>query len=314
MDNADVANNWYTDISVNTWDEIQAKERKFDNSINIEKKWVFRGDLISTTVPITSLEKVFNLYGILDQDKRQYERNIIREFQRKASLYLDHEPDKNDIIEWLAVMQHHGAPTRLLDCTYSFYVALYFSLANNINGCIWAINSKTMSNTPEILKNIETHFYVNNIQSEYEHINNICQSQSDILNIRSEGDKITDIVIVSCLFKEPTPLLYPINPFRFNKRITTQQGLFLILGDSKISLKNNLFAVFNCDTKEMKENIYRISFQGTPDDRKEIIRKLKEMNITNETLFPGTDGFAKSTAELLAWLPEYPWHPPFPKT
>lgn len=310
MKNTSTPNNWYTNISVNGWKDFKRiiENKGFNDSTNSKSKWVFRGDHKDTVVPITSIEKTFDLYGTLTKDKRQYERNIIREFQRRASLYLDHEPDKNDIIEWLAVMQHHGCPTRLLDCTYSFYIALYFSLSNNEKGCVWAINSKTMSNTPAIKKNIQKHLFQKRLKNYFNRINKICLSQTDILDIRKEGDKIIDVAIVSCLFKAPMALLYPINPFRFNKRITTQQGLFLILGNPKLGFKGNLSAVFKNNVNKMRENIYRISFNGTLDARNEIIRKLKQMNITNESLFPGIDGFAKSTAELLAWLPMYPWY------
>src|SRR5580704_15740200 len=50
-------------------------------------------------------------------------------------------------LSWLAAMQHYGAPTRLLDFTYSPYVALYFALRNrNDNEAesdaeVWAINA-----------------------------------------------------------------------------------------------------------------------------------------------------------------------------
>ena len=44
-------------------------------------------------------------------------------------------------------MQHHGAPTRLLDFTYSIYIAAYFALENadpkadpDGSCAIWAVN------------------------------------------------------------------------------------------------------------------------------------------------------------------------------
>ena len=49
------------------------------------------------------------------------------------------------MIHWglsVSTMQHHGAPTRLLDFTYSVYVAAYFALENaDSDGCaVWAVN------------------------------------------------------------------------------------------------------------------------------------------------------------------------------
>ena len=45
------------------------------------------------------------------------EKRILRIFQRKGHLFLTHIPDRLDIFQWLALMQHYGAPTRLLDFT-----------------------------------------------------------------------------------------------------------------------------------------------------------------------------------------------------
>jgi hypothetical protein len=39
-------------------------------------------------------------------------------------------------------MQHHGAPTRLLDFTYSIYVAAYFALESaDADAAVWAVNA-----------------------------------------------------------------------------------------------------------------------------------------------------------------------------
>jgi hypothetical protein len=50
-------------------------------------------------------------------------------------------PEPDDDFQWLALMQHHGAPTRLIDFTWSPYVAAFFALERTLtDGVVWAMN------------------------------------------------------------------------------------------------------------------------------------------------------------------------------
>ncbi|UWQ96160.1 FRG domain-containing protein [Rhodobacteraceae bacterium M385] len=56
---------------------------------------------------------------------RSYERSILKQFKQSALPFLTTRPQTE--LEWLAIAQHHGLPTRLLDWSYNPMVALFFA-------------------------------------------------------------------------------------------------------------------------------------------------------------------------------------------
>ena len=66
---------------------------------------------------------------------------ILRQFQRRAHHYLRDPPSSEQRLEWLALIQHFGGPTRLLDFSHSFYVAAFFAIEGaNGDAAVWAAN------------------------------------------------------------------------------------------------------------------------------------------------------------------------------
>lgn len=130
---------FYEEIHITKWKELV--DFYHDNFAPGEWRWAFRGHTSDEWHLETSIERAIgkdlsNALGI--------ELRISREFIRRAHHYSSLIPRKGDVIEWFALMQHHGAPTRLLDWTYSFFVGLHFAIKSveAEKGCaLWAIDT-----------------------------------------------------------------------------------------------------------------------------------------------------------------------------
>lgn len=107
------------------------------------KGWLFRGHRCPGWKLETSLERTCKRCGIGQLD---YERQIWTEFRRHAHSYVARVPAVSDTLDWLAFMQHYGAPTRLLDFTYSFWIALFFAFEEADTDCaVVALNPGSLA-------------------------------------------------------------------------------------------------------------------------------------------------------------------------
>ena len=114
---------------IESWDEL-VKKRSY-------RKWNYRGQVDVAWKQESSLYRAFNdiqmIYKKWKGKKKAlnrfaHEKTMIERFKSNTHLYLPPLPEETDYFSWLAVMQHHGAPSRLLDFTFSPYVAAFFCL------------------------------------------------------------------------------------------------------------------------------------------------------------------------------------------
>ncbi len=264
-----------TTKTIRTWESLSDT---YSLLFSTKRRWLFRGQKDAGWSLQPSLERALERFRRPIDQLRWCERFLLREFKRNFHRYSSYVPLDCDDAEWLALMQHHGAPTRLLDWTYSFHIALFFAIesANERSKCaIWAVDNDFLRNL--LLREKATKF---------------SKEERDIYD---RGDD-KDHRVLNRIFDVDADIILPMNPLRLNKRLAVQQGIFLF-SQSK--------------TEPFSTTFDRLR-KGNPDAFREFkivcsrrllgnaLRTLQNINVSRVSLFPGLDGFTQSLENRLA--------------
>jgi hypothetical protein len=252
-------------ITLRSWEEIRSFQRP---------GWIFRGQADSRWALKTSLERAAERNPV--PDVRVLEDRLFREFRRIYHQYANHIPGEDSRVEWSSIMQHYGCPTRLLDFTYSVYIAAYFALEYALGDCaVWAIDARRINHRAAVLFSA-----AGRDSGAVERLTKIYE-KSDLY----ESDT------VHLAWPEPAVpavrAVLPVNPFRLDQRLRIQQGVFLIPGDVGAPFMDNLESL-----PDIAGGVKKIIIPA--GIRTEAIQDLFRMQLTRTSLFPGLDGFAQS--------------------
>jgi len=203
----------------------------------------------------------------------EIEAAALVEFQAQAHLYYPPaaprgSADEADLIAWWPLMQHHGAPTRLLDWTASPYVAAYFACEKeeDNDGAVYVVAREVLSS--------EYHSVFGETPMPAPHV--------------LQDPAAPDVL----LFFTPT---------RKTDRLAAQQGYFSIsthvLGDHDGTILRvcSRVAAGDASARVFRKWIIPARLKAT------FLRQLRVMNVIAQALFPGLDGLARSINELV-WL------------
>lgn len=248
----------YSTIKLEDWDGF----KEFVGQLS--DNWVFRGQVNSSW----SLKNAIERTDFIKLQKG-IENIFLTEFQRGARNYLSKDETPEHILEWLALMQHHGAPTRLLDFTKSPFIASYFAFeqcSRHVESVsVWAINIL-------FIKNKAIDLLYPDFRDEFEENNK----------------QITEKIFEKIFYENSRRLIFPVEPFRMNRRYSLQQSIFVSTANSYEPFMTQLTFLED----HIEKAVVRIEMPTAI--QKEVIRDLLKMNIERASLFPDLDGYALS--------------------
>jgi FRG domain-containing protein len=219
--------------------------------------WAFRGERDERIPLYSSLSRYLQNFKVAPAAWPGQEERILRIFKRKAHQFLNQPPEPDDDFQWLALMQHHGAPTRLIDFTWSPYVAAFFALERTLgDGVVWAMNPARI--------------------------------ESSRAPKRTRMDPRAGANFQRYFLKGKHRVIWMGEPHTMNRRLIAQSGTFAVPGMLDLPLERILG---DADQRDILAKIVLTNVV-----REEGMRELYRMNITYATLFPDLEGLAKSLA------------------
>ena len=267
------------EVTVSSWEELNGElfpHTPHQKLGRFRSHYVYRG-MSNAERPLTTSLLRLNRCPTVEANLPLIEKELLFSFQ----MYGQQQTDPGaSIWYWLSVAQHHGLPTRLMDWTWSPFVAMHFATADLANGrqesdaVIWCINiaecHRYLPRRPlDILnKAVTKGFYA--------------EMMSELAENLEEFDDLSDKEFV--VFFEPPAL---------DERIINQYALFSLMNSPQARLDEWLMARSE-DRQPDQEPLYRRII--IPARLKwEVRDKLDGANINERVLFPGLDG-------LSAWL------------
>lgn len=249
----------FTTVQLSSWKDFDDYIQEFSQC------WAFRGQANAAWVLNNAIERTDFI-----QQRNGIEAQFVAEFQRGARNYLTKDQMPEHLIEWLALMQHHGAPTRLLDLTKSPFIASYFAfefapVKEDHRVAVWCLN-----------------------------VEHLKQKSLDILSrefgaaLKETQNLINEKLFEVLFYQNNKRLVFPVEPFRMNRRYSLQQSIFLSTGTSDTPFMDQLYFL----EADMKKAVVKLEIPSI--HKKEALRQLLKMNLHRASLFPDLDGYALS--------------------
>jgi hypothetical protein len=249
-----------TDVAIDSWLDLQEKLFQSAWQPDIRRfraQSAYRGVMDAASELTTSLMR-------LGPGFERMERHLLRNFRKYA--HRDAVPNDSNW-NWLTLAQHHGLPTRLMDWTFSPYVAMHFATAVpeefDRDGAIWAVDYVRVHQTLPLV-----------LRRELE------REGADLFTVEML-DRVTPALgALEALSEEP--LLFFLEPPSIDDRVANQYALLSVLSR----------ATARADEWLAQHPDFFVRYVIPAQLKWEIRDKLDQANITERVLFPGLDGLS----------------------
>jgi FRG domain len=251
------------------WAAFQRIVDHIDIDSPLRPTYIFRGQAEDWPL-VPSLARTARLYNWTASQALTVESVASKEFLRVAHYHLPPllvSPQLQGRGWTWTLMQHYGAPTRLLDWTKSPYVAAYFACGSSFDkdGIIWVVQARSVRET-----------MIRDHGSARGHYDQVARQESELF-----------------VNPEAPALIYFLDNALLTDRMRAQQTMQSI---STQILQDHGHVI----SEALAGDRQRITKLVIPADEKpKFLRKLRRMNMTAEALFPGSDGLGRSIRELV---------------
>lgn len=216
------------------------------------------------------------LPSILRGNYKKHEFQLTKKFRLMAPGF-GVTPHTDRIDQWLFLMQHHRAPTRLLDWTESPLIAAFFAVELAAQTADIQNDAAVYGLDPIAL----------NILSGMDHFPNTWVQNRVAQTIKFAFGTQNEQVLIDGKQVEYLELPTSIYPSTVHSRISSQRSCFTLHGSDPRDFE----AIFDGEPliEGKKLTKYRIPKKAVPD----ILGELSDLGITHGAVFPDLDGLAR---------------------
>jgi len=243
-----------------------------------EYLYVTKGDFIYRGLDNASYELIPSFIRHFGYNNT-LELKILNDFSNYISIY---DRIKRNFWETLALAQHYGLPTRLMDWSFSPFISLYFIIEDSENknaGALWQLNIQSVFNVLPAqiigtLNKLGTHYASASFLEEYFETFDILQ-QRELRYLNDFNGPYAQESNQYYLFYEPPSI---------DERIINQRGLFTLPSRLTLEMEKWLRSV-----NSIKCNKFIIPLNV----KNEIRNRLDVIGINERMIYPGLEGISK---------------------